>query len=106
MSQRIKRQAQMLKFLSRAKPNVVKAVVNNCEKELLDAVCECSLNVLKGTVPLKKRERKCLEKYKNHLRALTDKGISRRKKKAVLQKGGFLQALLTPILTVLGNILT
>ena len=106
MSRRIKRQAQMLKFLSKATPKTVKAIVTNCDGDLVDAISECSLNILKGNVPLKKCQHKRLSKYKNHLRCMTNKNISKRRKKALLQKGGFLQALLSPVLSVLASILT
>ena len=105
MSQRIKRNAQMLKLLSRATPKTVKSIVKNCDSDLVDAISECSFNVLKGNVPLKKCQHKRLSKYKNHLRCMSDKKITKRKKKAVLQKGGFLQALLQPVLSVLGSLL-
>ena len=43
--------------------------------------------------------------YKNSLRVLTKKKISRERKRALLQKGGFLGALLTPLGGILSTIL-
>ena len=105
MAQRLKRHSETLQFLSRAKPSVVKAVIQNCEKDLLDAICECSLNILKGTVSLKPHEYKRLVKHRNCLRDLTKKNIAQKQKRALLQKGGLLQALLAPVLAVLGDLL-
>ena len=106
MSQLIKRQLDTLRFLNRTKPSVVKSVIQNCDKDLLDAICECSLNILKGKVPLKPSEHKLLNRYKNYLRVLIKKSTSQKKKRAFLQKGGFLQALLTPVLTLLDRIIS
>ncbi len=104
MSSRIKRHAALLKVLCKAKPKAVKAILSS-EKELVDALCECSLNVLKGVVPLSVHQRKRLSRYKNNLRTVAKKTVSRQQKKALFQKGGFLSALLTPIINVLGTLL-
>ena len=62
--------------------------------------CECALNV--RLTPLQKQR---LTKHKRAVRALAQKGRSLRTKKALLQKGGILGALLGPVLSVLGTAL-
>ena len=105
MSKRLQKQGEMLKLLSRTKPQMANAIVKSCDKDLIEALCECSLNVLRGVVPLSSQQRRKLCRFKNHLRALSNKNISIRRKKALLQKGGFLPALLSPILGILGSLL-
>lgn len=105
MSSRIKRQAPLLKLLSKAKPATVRAVIKEADKDLVDALCECALNVLSGTVSLSKPARKKLLRHKSTLRCLSGKSLSTHRKKVLLQKGGFLGALLGPVLGILGNVL-
>ena len=83
-------------------------LLNNAPPHALTAICECSLNLLKGVVPLTPRQKRRLVRYKTHLRALANKKVSAKRKKFYLnQKGGnILAALLPPVLTVLGNLLT
>ena len=46
-----------------------------------------------------------IKKYKSALRKLVERKTSVKKKKDILQTGGFLSALLTPLLGVLGGLL-
>ena len=103
MSQNVKKHFHMLKYLCEAKPKTRRGVIKHCDSDLLDALCECSLNILKGVVPLKPQEIKKLAKYKDNLLGLAKKSTSKRNKQDLLIKGGFLQALLTPLLSVLGG---
>ena len=81
--------------------------IKNC---VIDAISEISSNCLLGNIPLTNCNYKKLQKYKNTLRALSTKNISRiKKRKLIQQKGGFLNILLPPVLTLLataiGNII-
>ncbi|KAK7482154.1 hypothetical protein BaRGS_00026619 [Batillaria attramentaria] len=91
--------------MSKAKPRTLKSIIKAADKDLVDTLCECGLNALKGNVPLSPTQKKKLGKYKSVLRALAKKGTPLQKKKALLQKGGFLGALLGPVLGVLGHLL-
>jgi hypothetical protein len=44
--------------------------------------------------------------YKAELRVLTKKSVSLKKKKAILQKGGFLRSLLAPIASIVAPLLS
>jgi len=46
-----------------------------------------------------------LKRNKNNLRKLSSKKLSLKKKRTILQKGGFLSAILTPALALLGGLL-
>ena len=95
----------MLKMLCGAKPAVVKAVLRGASPDLINALCECSLNILKGNVRLTTAQKKRLSRYKHGLRALSKKGTSLKRRKKILHKGGFLGALIKPVLGVLGGLL-
>lgn len=82
-----------------------KEYVRKCNKEFLDCVSECAKNVIKGNVPLSDRQKTNLRRRKKDLRALSVKKTSLRKKRKILQKGGFLTALLPPVLSILSSLL-
>lgn len=103
MSAKVKENASVLRLLAKAKPATVKAMLKDADGTVVDSLCECCLNVLAGRVKLSPSEKKKLSRHKNALRALIKRGASMRKKKALLQKGGFLGALLKPILGLLLN---
>lgn len=97
----------MLSVLSKASPPLRKKLIQTASKEVIDTVCECCLNVLKGTIPLSKHQKQCLGKHRHVLRQMVQKKIPiRQKKKMLVQRGGILPLLLGPILKgVLGTML-
>ena len=99
----LRKHAQMLKVLSSAKPNLQKAIINGAEKPLIETLCDCANNILKGYVSLSTNQKSRLRRHKQSLRSLTKIRCLKRKKK-ILQSGGFLGSLLAPILGVLGTI--
>ena len=103
---RLRRQSSTLKKLARGRPTVTKPIIKDASRELLNTLSECSFNVLQGVVPLSTKQRKQLCRYKKHLREIASKRVSQKRKRAILMRGGFLGSLLTPILSVLGSILS
>ena len=97
MSQRLRRNVDLLSLLARAKPHMIKAVVKAADKEAVCCLCECAKNILNGNVPLNKSHLCKLKRYKADVRQLVNKRLSVAKKKKILQKGGFLSALLAPV---------
>ena len=107
MSKRVRVSLPYLQILAKCKPKVRKAIIEHGSSNLVLSICECCYNVLKGTIPLTKIQKRRLSRYKEHLRALASKKVSRVKKKRLLtQKGGnLLAALLPPVLSVLSSLL-
>lgn len=104
MPHRLKKHAACLQMLATAKPKMAKAIIENADKALVHCLCECAFNVLKGNVPLTKAQKGKLQRYKQQLRDLVYK--KRANKKKILQRGGFLPALLAPIAaSVIGPVL-
>lgn len=93
----MRKQAATLCMLCHAKPRLRKAIIEAADKDLILCLCECALNVLKGNVTLTNAQLKKLKQYKQHLRKLIEKKLALKKKKEVIQKGGFLPALLAPL---------
>ena len=105
MSEKTKRQGELLRCLCRAKPPAIKAILKNATPQLIHTLCECCHNVLKGNVPLTKHQKTRLRRHKTSLRELTKKKLTVKKRKQILQRGGFIGALLGPVLSVLKGVL-
>ena len=105
MANRLKKHSDTLSVMSKANPKVNKVLIQNANKELVYCLCECAHNVLKGNVPLNPSQKRKLNRYKQGLRSLVKSKTSVLKKKKILQQGGFLPALLGPILGIAGPII-
>jgi len=105
MSARVKKYAQQLRLLHDASPKIRKSLIGGCHPHVLSCICECAVNILKGHVPLTGAQKKKLRRHKRSLRLLSSKKVASKRKKRLLQTGGFIDALLTPILSLLGGLL-
>lgn len=98
MAPRVKH-AKVLQVLSDAKPALRTAILQAADSSLVNSICECCYNVLKGNVPLSTPQKTRLSRYKKVIRNLSAKGHSTKQKKQILvQHGGFLPALLAPLI--------
>ena len=106
MSKRMKGSLPYLQVLAKSKPKLRKLIIDHAPPDVITAICECSLNTLKGVIPLTPRQKRRLAPYKIHLGELANKKVSRKRKKTYLtQKGGsLLGALFPPALGVLGSL--
>jgi hypothetical protein len=93
-----------LRHIHRLSERSRRAYAKKCDRDFLDCLSECAKNVIKGNVPLNERQMKSLRREKNNLRQLSMKKTSLKKKRRIIQKGGFLGALIPPILSVLGGL--
>ena len=105
MTQRLKRHAETLCFLYK-KPRYTKAIIEQADDDLLDCLRVCCKNTLEGNVPLSPSQKDKLKRHKNTLRELVEPRPSRNRKRALLQKGGFLSALLGPVLALAAPLLS
>ena len=106
MSKRLQKNIELLKILKKAELAQRKAILKTLNNEQLLCICECIDNILCGNVkisPVKKRE---LSKHVKILRKLVDKETDKeQKRKLLVQKGGFLPALLAPIIAIAGSLI-
>jgi len=103
---RIKSNFHHLQVLKTAKPQLRKAILKNCNSELVKTISECVLNVLRNNLQLTACQKKRLKKFKGPLRALADKKVSISSNKRLLnQRGGFLVPLLTAILPTIASLI-
>jgi len=105
MSDRTRKYLPILKQIQRLGEKAKKQFIKKCDKEFIDCVSECAKNVIKGNVPLKPTQLRRLRRDRSNVRVLASKKTSLKKKRRILQKGGFLGALLPHVLGVLGSLL-
>lgn len=102
----MKRNWELLKVLSKAKPKQRKAIVATSSNDLVLAICEVVDNMLKGTLKLNAQQKKKLGHYKSVLREIANRKVSQKKKKElIVQKGGFLGTLLVPALSLIASLI-
>lgn len=106
MSKRIKQNLELLKLLKKSKLAQRKLILKAADKSLIYCLCECIDNVLRGNVKLSPALKKRLAKDVKILRKIADRKIKLDKKRTLLvQKGGFIPALLAPIIGIAGGLI-
>src|SRR6218665_509213 len=73
MSSRLQKYLAVLKLLKKTSTKVRKNIMKDCNRNLLCCLCECAQNVLKGNVPLSKRQRSKLSRFRDKLWSLAPK---------------------------------
>ena len=105
MTKRIVSHLSLLKKLKKCKPLCRKKFLQSGGKSLQVCLRECAVNILKGNVRLTKAQKTRLQKYKKQIREISKKRTSQKKRLQLEQKGGFLPALIAPVLgAVLGGL--
>ena len=93
----------LLKYLGKVKPAEYKAIIKSAPSGLINAIGECCYNVLRGNVPVTERQKQRLKKYKTLVRAIGDRKLSvKRRRRALLQKGGSFGILSTVLPAAIG----
>ena len=94
-----------LKRLNRLTEKDRRIYLKTCGGPFVDCLCECIRSLLKGRMPLKSKQLKALRRYKRILRKAALKKTSRSERRRILQKGGFVGAILPPLISGLGALL-
>jgi hypothetical protein len=81
VSQRLKKHASDTVYLQKARPCIRNHLITKADRSLENCLCECADNILRGNAPLTKLQKEKLKRNK----ALTNKSVSLKKKKAILQ---------------------
>ena len=93
------------KFLAICKDHRInRTILQRSPDRLIKNICNAALNVERGEIPLTNKQKRILAKYRRPISKLTSKNYSiGAKRRTLVQKGGFLPAVLPIILsTVLG----
>ena len=105
MSKRLKKNAKTLQFLTEADNKVAKAVIKASKADIICCFSEICYNLLKGTIDLSPKLKTRLSKHKQTIRKLAKKSVNQSEKKHLVQKGGFLGAILPLVKTLLPTLL-
>lgn len=86
---RLKDNKHMLLILKDASPKLRKAILKNCNEEIIKSIVEIVMNILHGNLKTSGKNQNELKKYKKQLRTIAKptKNYSL-KRKVLLQKGG------------------
>lgn len=103
MTRRIQKHMSVLKQLCRCGVKKRKELLKKGGRNIKLCLSECALNILKGNVPLNKKQFGKLKKHRKSLQTLSKKNISNKKSQQLVQRGGFLPMLLSPILGALAS---
>lgn len=80
-----------------------KKLLKLAENCVIDGISELALNCLKGNLPIKSCDFKTLKKYKTVLRQISKSSPVNKRRKIIVQKGGFLPILIKSALGLLGS---
>jgi len=97
-SKKLKQHAPLLLCMSKNRKLTKDLLSSLLNEDLVHCVGECACNILKGNVSLTKTQKRKLARHKEAVRSVASKNISTLKKKKIIQKGGFLSALLGPLI--------
>jgi len=102
---RIRSNYHSLHVLKDARPKLQRAILANSDKALINGVGECALNVLQGNVKLSNCKKWTLRNFRRQLRSVADRHVPlARKKKLIIQSGGFLVPLLSVVLPTIASL--
>ena len=109
MPDKLERYIDLLQLLQKATPSQRKHIIEMANGDFIRLLCECCLNVLRGNVPLSPARKRNLKKFAPIIRQVAsrkDKNKSlKRKRELLVQQGGFLPALLAPIVSLAGGLI-
>ena len=109
MSQSVVKQLPLLTLLAKIKSvSKRKRLINDCcNTDFVKAIVECCWNLLNGRVQLTSHQKKRLCKHKTLLRNIADKKLPLKRKKVLMQSGGFIRLLpflLGPIISTVTSL--
>ena len=107
MSNRVEKNIDILKVLSKCNSKMRKSILDHADKELVSSICEFILNCMNGNITINEETKSKLNRHKNILRnLLIKKKVSIKKKKNLLKQKGFLPILLSTVISGLASLLT
>ena len=107
MSHRLKKNIHCLKVLHDTSKATRKAILSKADEELINTICECLHNILKGKLKVSRDLFKKMKYRQKDLGKIHSKKTKLNlKKQLLIQHGGFLPALLAPILGIAGSLIS
>lgn len=104
MSSLLERQGAFIRLLYDCPPRQRKSLIQYITDDQLRALSQIALNVLRGNVPITDSYKKKLKRYKDVIRSLASRQISKaRKRKALLKFHAVVPLLIKPALQLLNG---
>ena len=97
---RVKRNERSLALLRRAKASVRKQHIKKAPKDMILALVDIAKAMIKGQVSLSPQQLGVVRRNERNFKSLVAPGKTLTAQKKILQKGGFLGALLGPLLKI------
>lgn len=109
LSARVRKHAHALETLAKAKREKRNRMVREATSELIFTLVDLAKMIIRGDITLTPLQLSTVRRHKANFKKLVSKSTGVRGKRNVIQKGGFLPALLGPVLKLglplLGNLL-
>ena len=103
---RLKRNYPLLRALRNSSNKERKLILKKANADLLKTIADICYNLNHGNITLPEYKRKKFNRYRNVFRRLGDKNISLKcKHKDIVQKGGFLGAII-PAISIVASIVS
>ena len=93
-------------MLQKVPPGLKKVILSKASDDLVRFICDITHNVLSGTAEIFRPHKKRLAKHKNSLRKLAARKLPLSRKQKIIQKGGFLGALLSAAIPAITGLLS
>ena len=103
--EKLKNNFEKLNLLANCSKKIKDSLIRKGEKDLILSLNECVINTLNGNIALAPKEKFKLKKFKYSLRKLLKNKSIQKKKKILIQEGGFLQILLPSAITLISALL-
>ena len=101
LSKNLRDNFYMIGCLKEAKEDSRRGAMRCCSRQLCDSMSEIAANLLKGNIPWTDHQFSVLKRHAKDIEALSKKKTQLWKRREILQKGGFLSALLGPVVRFL-----
>ena len=105
MTERMRKNAGTLLALRKAKVAIKRTVISEGKRDLIEALMDCARLIINGEIKPTRAQLQNLRRRSVDITRLLNAQTSVDAKKRVLQKGGFLSALLAPFIATLGKAL-
>ena len=105
-SKRASQILSVIKPINKMTPKKRKQFIACCNRETLNCLCECAKNILRGNIKLSRSQLSKLKKHKSAIRNITLKKTPLYTKRKLLQRGGFISALIGPAISLLTSLFT
>jgi hypothetical protein len=103
---RLKRNYPLIKALQHANDKQRRLIIKKAKPELVQTIADICYNLTKGNIPISKNKRQKLVRFKTQLRRIADNNIGiRKKRKEIVQKGGFLGAII-PAISIVASLVS